>query len=51
MHTPMHQLQSHLLSLLALESGTWQEANWWIFHMFSEYQLQRPTAALCASLR
>ena len=49
--TPAHQLQSHLLSLLALESSTWQEVNWWIFDMFSEYELQRPTTALSASLR
>ena len=50
MHTPMHQVQSHLLSLLELESGTLQEVSWPIFDMFLEYQLQRPTTALSASL-
>ena len=48
--TPVHQLPSHLLSLLALESITWQEASCLIFDMFLEYQLQRPTTALSASL-
>ena len=50
MCTPVHQLPSHLLSLLALESVTWQEASCPIFNMFFEYQLQRPTTALSASL-
>ena len=50
MHTRMHQVQSHLLSLLELESGTLHEASWLIFDMFSEYQLQRPTTASSASL-
>ena len=50
-HTPTHQLPSHLLSLFALESGTWQEASCPIFDMFLEYVLQRPTTALSASLR
>ena len=44
-------IPSHLLSLLALESGTWQEASCPIFDMFLEYLLQRPTTALSASLR
>ena len=51
MYTPMHQLPSHLLSLLALESSTWQEASCLIFDMFLEYLLQRPTTASSASLR
>ena len=50
MHTTMHQVQSHLLSLLELGSGILQEASWLIFDMFSEYQLQRPTTASSASL-
>ena len=48
--TPAHQVQSHLLSLLELESSTLQEASWLIFDMFSEYKLQRPTTAFSASL-
>ena len=51
MCTPTHHLPSDLLSLLALESSTWQETSCLIVDMFLEYLLQRLTTALSGSLR
>ena len=51
MCTPTHQPPSHLLSLSALASGTWQVASYLTFDMFLEYLLRRPATALNVSLR
>ena len=42
---------SHLLSLSALASATWQVASCLIFDMFLEFLLQRPTTVLNVSLK
>ena len=42
---------THLLSLSALESSTWQVVSYLTFDMFLEYLLWRPTSALNVSLR
>ena len=49
--TPARQPPSHLLSVLALASATWQVASYLIFDMFLEYLLRRPTTVLNVSLK
>ena len=49
--TPAHPPPSHLLSLSALASATWQVVSCLIFDMFLEYLLQRPTTVLNVSLK
>ena len=49
--TPAHPPPSHLLSLSALASATWQVASCLIFDMFLEYLLRRPTTVLNVSLK
>ena len=49
--TPARQHPSHLLSLSALASGTWQVVSYLTFDMFLEYLLRRPTTELNVSLK
>ena len=46
-----HPPPSHLLSLSALASATWQVASCLIFDMFLVYLLRRPTTVLNVSLK